>query len=162
MIVFRGTRGSKSIWQIELPGESKYYGPVELLALHYYRYNGFPDGLHCEGALPITLFVTLFWEEIYGAHVSGAFATQYEIAPSDLFTGEFYANRKEKIDIKIQSVESLDREELSLLMENKLKTFRNYQSIMSSSLLEKIEIKVLQQFYTIVHLMYYTTKRSST
>ncbi|KAK9307123.1 hypothetical protein QLX08_002448 [Tetragonisca angustula] len=128
--------GSKSSWCIESNAKSQSYGSVEAVAFYYYQKQGFPNGLHCEGALPNILFCTLFWEELYDMHVPGAFSTPYEEAPNDLFTTEFYENRKERIDMKLQILDNLNSESLSSLMEEKFALLRQYQSIMLSNIIE--------------------------
>ncbi|CAL7933255.1 unnamed protein product [Xylocopa violacea] len=119
--------GNKSVWCIE---NKKV--PVETVALHYYRDQGFPKGLHCEGALPIALFFTLFWEELYDMHIPGAFVTPYSEAPGDLFTEEFYKNRKEKIDLKLTKISTLNSKLLSSWMGRRYHMYSQYQSAMSS------------------------------
>lgn len=140
----RNTAGSKSTWCIKSNTDGQSYGSVEAVAFHYYQKQGFPDGLHLEGALPITLFCTLFWEELYDVHVPGAFSSPYQEAPSDLFTGEFYENRKEKIDKKLQIIGNYNSEFLSSFMQEKFAEFRRYQSIMSSSPIksDSLQLKV--------------------
>ncbi|KAF3426184.1 hypothetical protein E2986_03283 [Frieseomelitta varia] len=128
--------GSKSSWCIESNAKSQSYGSVEAVALYHYQKQGFPNGLHCEGALPNILFYTLFWEELYDMHVPGAFSTPYEEAPNDLFTTEFYKNRKERIDMKLQIFDNLNSESLSSLVEEKFALLRQYQSIMLSNIIE--------------------------
>ncbi|CAD1470795.1 unnamed protein product, partial [Heterotrigona itama] len=140
--------GNKSKWCIESNTESQSYGSVEAVAFYYYQKQGFSDGLHCEGALPNILFCTLFWEELYDKHVPGAFSTPYEEAPNDLFTTEFYTNRKEGIDKKLQFLDNLNSELLSSLMEEKFAVLKQYQSIMLSNI-----IKDDSQLKQIVHCL---------
>ncbi|XP_053998115.1 fanconi-associated nuclease 1-like [Hylaeus anthracinus] len=132
----KSAAGSKSVWCIESNSESQMYGSVEMLASYHYCEQGFSNALHCEGELPILLFVTLFWEELYDIHIPGAFVTPYQHAPDDLFTEHFYENRKEKLDMKLQIINDFDPESLSMYMETRFKTFSQYQSIMNSSLLK--------------------------
>lgn len=130
------TAGNKSTWRIESSDDSQIYGSVECLALYHYCEGEFFHGLHCEGRLPILLFVTLFWEELYDIHIPGAFVTQYQSAPEDLFTEQFYKNRKEKIDMKLQIINHLGSESLSNMMEERFNLYSQYQSIMPSDLLK--------------------------
>ncbi|XP_060828219.1 fanconi-associated nuclease 1-like [Bombus pascuorum] len=145
----RNTAGSKSTWCIKSNTDGQSYGSVEDVALHYYQKQGFPNGLHCEGALPITLFCTLFWDELYDVHVPGAFSSPYQEAPNDLFTGEFYENRKEKIDIKLQFIGNFSSELLSSFMQEKFAEFGRYQSIMSSNPIKSDSLQLKQ----IVHCL---------
>lgn len=145
----RNTAGSKSTWCIKSNSDGQIYGSVEDVALHYYQKQGFPNGLHCEGALPITLFCTLFWHELYDVHVPGAFSSPYQEAPSDLFTGEFYENRKEEIDKKLQFIGNLSSELLSSFVQEKFAGFERYQSIMSSNPIKSDSLQLKQ----IVHCL---------
>ena len=130
------TSGNKSTWRIESSDDSQSYGSVESLALYHYCEGEFFNGLHCEGRLPILLFAALFWEELYDIHIPGAFVTQYQSAPEDLFTEQFYENRKEKIDMKLQIINDLGSESLSNMMEERFKQYSQYRSIMPSDLLK--------------------------
>ncbi|OAD55379.1 Fanconi-associated nuclease 1 [Eufriesea mexicana] len=141
----RNTTRSKSIWCIKNDTEGQSYGSVETVAFNYYCEQGFPNGLHCEGALPNILFCTLFWEELYDIHIPGTFVTSYQEAPSDLFTEQFYENRKEKIDLKLQIASNLNLESLSFLMEEKFIILRQYQSIMISNLQNNLQLKEIVQ-----------------
>lgn len=145
----RNTAGSKSTWCIKSNTDGQSYGSVETVAFHYYQKQGFPNGLHLEGALPITLFCTLFWEELYDVHVPGAFSSPYQEAPSDLFTGEFYENRKDEIDRKLQIIGSYNSEFLSSFMQEKFAEFGRYRSIMSSSPIKSDSLQLKQ----IVHCL---------
>ncbi|XP_043260835.1 fanconi-associated nuclease 1-like [Colletes gigas] len=128
--------GNKSVWCIESNSESQSYGSVEMLASYHYSEQGFPNAVHCEGELPILLFVTLFWEEIYEIDIPGAFVTLYQYAPGDLFTEHFYDNRKEKVNIKFEIIKNFDSETLSSFMKKRFEIYKQYQSIMNSNLLK--------------------------
>ncbi|XP_076183360.1 fanconi-associated nuclease 1 [Ptiloglossa arizonensis] len=132
----KSAAGNKSIWCIESSRESQSYGSVEMLAAYHYCEHGFSNALHCEGELPILLFITLFWEELYDMHIPGAFVTPYQCAPDDLFTEHFYENRREKLDMKLQIINDFDSESLSSLMETRFKTYSQYQSIMNPKLIK--------------------------
>ncbi|XP_076654635.1 fanconi-associated nuclease 1-like isoform X4 [Halictus rubicundus] len=133
-------RGSgKSSWLIENSDEGAGYGSVEMVALyHYVKEQNFSNGLHCEGNLPILLFATLFWEELFEKQIPGAFAAPYETAPADLFTKHFYEHRKKDIDIKLQIIDSFnaDPASFSTWMEARFGTYRQYMSLMPTNLLK--------------------------
>ncbi|KZC05801.1 Fanconi-associated nuclease 1 [Dufourea novaeangliae] len=133
----RTARGSKSVWCVESGTESQSYGSVEAFALYYYTENGFSNGLHCEGNLPILLFSTLFWEELYNEDIPGAFMTPYQDAPFDLYTEHFYENRKDTIDTKLQIISTVDAEYFSCFMEESYKTRSHYRSLMPSNFLKQ-------------------------
>ncbi|KAG7210360.1 hypothetical protein KM043_011895 [Ampulex compressa] len=134
-MVMRGNvAGAKTKCFIDTGTEDQSYGTVEDVALYHYYKNGFPNGIHCEGALPISLFCALFWEEIYDIEVPGAFVTMYQDAPQDLYTESFYENRKEQIDMKLQILHNLDPETLSNMMENRFNIYSSFVSIMQPSI----------------------------
>ncbi|CAK9833657.1 Fanconi-associated nuclease 1 [Anthophora retusa] len=141
MPVFRGAAGYKTTWCIAKNAENISYGSVENVACHYYKQQGYPNGLHCEGALPITLFFTLFWEELYDVHVPGSFVTPYQEAPSDLFTPKFRANRQMEIDRKLGIISRLDSESLATWMEQKFIAIKHYQTPMSGNFQNNLRLK---------------------
>lgn len=125
----QGNAGYKRKWCIDIGAEGGSYGSVETLAMYHYRAKGYPNGLHCEGSLPIALFSVLFWEELYTVSVPGAHLSVYQAAPQDLFTDEFYKNRKELIDMKLESLQNLDIDTLSTMMQETYMKCCNYDSI---------------------------------
>ncbi|XP_012139880.1 fanconi-associated nuclease 1 isoform X2 [Megachile rotundata] len=139
------TKTNKSVWCIESNSNGRSYGSVETVAVYHYYQEGFSNGLHCEGALPIIFFYTLFWEELYDVHIPGAFVTDYQYAPDDLFTGNFYENRKEKIQLKLDIINNLDSMSLSTLMEQKFQICKQFQSIMPTTLLKDNQLKEIVQ-----------------
>ncbi|XP_011701895.1 PREDICTED: fanconi-associated nuclease 1-like [Wasmannia auropunctata] len=118
----------KSIWCIT-NGVDKEYGSVESFALYHYKQDGYIKGVHCEGAFPITLFATLFWNEIYDMNVPGVWVSLYQNAPLDLFSSEFYENRKEQIDMRLQIIRKFDAETLSRLLQREFELHCEYMSI---------------------------------
>jgi Fanconi-associated nuclease 1 len=129
MHFFRNITQGKSSWLISNSMDQKVYGTVENLALHHYKYKGYPKGVHCEGALPVTLFGTLFWDEIYNMDVSGAYVSLYQDAPMDLFSSEFYENRKEKLDTKLQIIRKFDSETMSRHLKHEFDLHCEYRSV---------------------------------
>lgn len=105
------------------------YGSVESLALYYYKCEGYIKGTHCEGAFPITIFAMLFWDEIYNMNIPGAWVSLYQDAPLDLYSSEFYENRKEQIDIKLQIIRKFDSETLSRHLKREFELHSEYKSI---------------------------------
>lgn len=106
-----------------------------MVALNHYRINDvYSDGLHCEGNLPVTMFGALFWEELYEYFVPGTFVSLFQNAPLDLFTADFFKNRKKAIEDKINVMKFLDPETFSEIMADKFAKFIHYNSIMSNAL----------------------------
>lgn len=110
------------------------YGSVESLALYRYKSMGYPKGVHCEGAFPITLFGVLFWNEIYNGDIPGAFVSLYQDAPMDLFGSEFYENRKKQFDTKLQIIRKFDSEVLSKHLKNEFDLHCDIKSICQNNL----------------------------
>lgn len=140
---FRNVIGSKSTWSVS-NGADVTYMTVEQVALKHYRDNGFRGGLHCEGTLPITLFATLFWSEIYDVNVPGAFVSPYQDAPLDLYSSCFFDNRRELIEGKLNMFRALDSVSLSQLIHEDFIKYRHYQSLVHGNLFNNTDdFKVL-------------------
>lgn len=81
------------------------YLSVEQIAItHYTTELSFTDGIHCEGHLLTTLFFILFWDIIYEHHVPNTYISLLQCIPLDLYSGEFYENRSEKINARLQDI----------------------------------------------------------
>lgn len=123
------TSQKKSNWCINNGIDEQVYGSVESFALYYYKCEGYTKGIHCEGAFPITLFATLFWDEIYNMNIPGAWVSLYQDAPLDLCSSKFYENRKEQIDMKLQIIRKFDPETLSKHLKREFELQYEYKSI---------------------------------
>ncbi|XP_039306168.1 fanconi-associated nuclease 1 [Solenopsis invicta] len=130
----RNTSHGKSNWCISSNTDQQMYGSVESLALYYYKGEGYIKGMHCEGAFPITLFATLFWDEIYNMNIPGAWVSLYQYAPLDLYSSEFYENRKEQIDMKLQIIRKFDSETLSRHLKHEFEMHCEYASIIQANI----------------------------
>ena len=138
----------KTTWSVVTSDNEKLYGRVEMVALqHYTKDEIYSEGLHCEGSLPVTLFGVLFWEELYDYFVPGVFISPFQEAPLDLFTADFFNNRKEKIENKIELVRSFDIETFAEWMQDRYSSYIQYNSVMSNSLFkDEYQFKVIQQY----------------
>lgn len=134
--------GRKSTWAMDMGGGDKGYMKVELRAQYYYKNNGYPYGWHCEGSLPVTLFTLLMWDELYSVSVPAAYLSAYQKAPLDLYTSEFYKNRKERIDKRIEEIKAMSADELGNAIERSWEIRQHYESLMPTSL--SIEDKQLK------------------
>lgn len=85
-------------------GTDTYLINVEQIALNHYKRNGFLKGVHCEGALLLTLFSVLFWDIIYDSKVPSAFINEIQYIPLDLYSEDFYSNRKKHIDKRLAEI----------------------------------------------------------
>ncbi|KAL6425458.1 hypothetical protein ACFW04_009559 [Cataglyphis niger] len=126
----------KSTWCISNNIDQQMYGSVESFALYDYKCKGYPKGVHCEGAFPITLFGTLFWDEIYNMNIPGTYVSSYQDAPLDLYSSEFYENRKERIDMKLQIIRKFDPETLSRHVKHEFDLYREYTSLCQGTLFD--------------------------
>jgi hypothetical protein len=71
---------------------------VEDVARSHYLRSGWSAGLHCENALPLTLFGMLFWDALF-TPVPGQLSSPVQDAPVDLWDARgFYARRRVQID----------------------------------------------------------------
>jgi len=62
-------------------------------------------------------------------NIPGAWVSSYQDAPLDLYSSEFYENRKEQIDMKLQIVRKFDSETLSRHMQREFELHCEYKSI---------------------------------
>ncbi|KAI4490905.1 hypothetical protein M0802_010579 [Mischocyttarus mexicanus] len=136
-----GMNKMKSKWCIDNNTDNKLYSSVENVVLNYYYNQGFNGGVHCEGALPVTLFYALFWEEIFNIEVPGTFVSLYQKAPLDLFTKDFYKNRKVAIDMKFNLLRNCDRETFSSLVEQNFILYSRFESMMHVKMFSSNNIK---------------------
>eukprot|EP00111_Clytia_hemisphaerica_P020957 TCONS_00061786-protein len=97
---------------------------VENLVLETYKAKGFV-GLHHEGSTLMTLYVLLFWDIIF-MNVDGVFLSEYQNAPLDMFTDDFYVKRKDDLDERLHFVYTATKQEIA---EKLTKSWNeNYQS----------------------------------
>ncbi|KAJ5077743.1 fanconi-associated nuclease 1 [Anaeramoeba ignava] len=87
---------------------------VEEFALeHYIMEKYYENCVHTETSLWKMLFVVLLWQEIYETQVPDVFQTPYQTYPLDLFTTDFYKNRKTQIDQKLAQISQMNTQELN-------------------------------------------------
>lgn len=111
---------------------------VEAIAQQHYSTKGYIQGIHCEGSFPVLLFSVLFWEELYEEHVPGAFVSLYQNAPADLYTSNFYNNRREAIKRKIEFLKSLPLENFVELLGDSYQKNQHYQSVMPQEVFSSV------------------------
>jgi len=86
---------------------------VEELTLRHYKDNlGFTQGLHCEGSIFSALFLLLFWDVIFMPGIGDVFWNPFQTMPLDLLTSDFYTNRKEEIDERVDWLSRASPEDL--------------------------------------------------
>ena len=106
----------------------------------------FVSGVHDEGSTIKGLFGLIFWDIIYEHPVPDVFRSSYQHVPLDLWSGEFYKNRKERIDMRLETLCKWDMKYVQdyvekIFQENEGKEsvvnwqrFRNLQQIVVSEL----------------------------
>lgn len=67
-------------------------------------------------------------------NIPGAWVSLYQDAPLDLYTSEFYENRKEQIDTKLQIVRKFDSETLSKHLKREYELHCEYKSIFEAQI----------------------------
>ncbi|XP_063985984.1 fanconi-associated nuclease 1-like [Diachasmimorpha longicaudata] len=145
MKVEREGMWGKSLWLLRMEDEETGYGSVEDVALNHYADIGYPKGIHCEGALPVTLFACLFWKEIYELPVPGAFVSPFQNAPLDLFGSNFYENRREHLEKKFAELEAL--KDFECVWVNMVENYRDFMAL--ESIIREVVADV-QLFYEII------------
>jgi Fanconi-associated nuclease 1 len=106
------TANSKKIWLGNDNGESVLCG-VEDVTLNYYINNfNFKEGFHCEGAIVSTLFAIFCWDLIF-CDVDNVFYNKYQYCPLDIYSKEFYTNRKDRFGDHFNQLRELSEGRLS-------------------------------------------------
>lgn len=84
---------------------ARHFLTVENIALsHYLKNGGFTNGIHCEGTLFVAIFFILFWDVIYNVNVPQTFINEIQSVPLDLFSSDFYENRKNHVEKRLQEI----------------------------------------------------------
>ena len=105
-----GVPGAKTVFY---SAANNICGSVEEFAVEHFRSaSDMPEGLHAEGAVFNTLCAVLFWEVFYDVVVPDAFRNPFQKRPLDHHTDDFYANRSEAIDARLEQIEGADDAEL--------------------------------------------------
>ena len=68
-----------------------------------HKMKSFRSGLHDEGGA-IWMFFTLLFYDIVFARVYDSFHWRQQTQPLDMFSLEFYANRKKDIDVRLREI----------------------------------------------------------
>ncbi|PVU89062.1 hypothetical protein BB561_005572 [Smittium simulii] len=98
-VLKKKTVNSRLLW-VGLDGECC---SVEQVALYYYTETRGMVAVHSESSILTSIFAFLFWDIIFYP-IDGAFDTEYQNKPLDMYTECFYINRKELIDQRIQEI----------------------------------------------------------
>ncbi|XP_033109432.1 fanconi-associated nuclease 1-like isoform X2 [Anneissia japonica] len=95
---------------------------VEQVALAHYRECGYNEGIHAEGSSMCTLIFILFWDIVFTEGVPDVFRNQFQAAPLDLRTLDFYLNRQELIEARLEQIKQTDSETLGNMLQDKWDT----------------------------------------
>lgn len=88
---------------------------VEELVMEHYKNNGYPEGLHAEGSIMSNLLGLFFWDILF-MDVPDVFHSAYQTHPLDLYSTQFYSNRKSAIDSQLEKIKQATEEELHAMM----------------------------------------------
>lgn len=73
-------------------------------------------GLHAEGSIMSNLFSLFFWDILF-MDVPDVFHSAYQTHPLDLYSTQFYSNRKSAIDSQLEKIKQATEEVWSLIDE---------------------------------------------
>ena len=90
---------------------------VEDYALDYYYKKEKLEGVHGENSIIPALFNLFLWEEIFNDNVKMVFQSKYQAFPLDFFEKDFYFNRKEIIDKKLEIIKNYKKDDLIKLID---------------------------------------------
>jgi Fanconi-associated nuclease 1 len=87
--------------------------------------------MHDEGSAIRSLFGLLFWDVIYEHPVPDVFRSSYQQEPLDLRSGEFYRNRKEGIDKRLENLCGWDMKYVQYHVEKIFKENEGKESVVN-------------------------------
>lgn len=73
-------------------------------------------GLHAEGSIMSNLFGLFFWDILF-MDVPDVFHSAYQTHPLDLYSTQFYSNRKSAINSQLEKIKQATEEVCSLIDE---------------------------------------------
>ena len=85
---------------------------VEKFALRYYAKNENLKGVIGENYIIPAIYVLLFWDEIFNDDIPQVFQSKYQSCPLDFFEKDFYLNRKNILDKKLDIINQYTKEDL--------------------------------------------------
>ncbi|XP_046860764.1 fanconi-associated nuclease 1-like isoform X2 [Xenia sp. Carnegie-2017] len=105
VVTISGVRlSTEPIFIVKDEKDEKSFCSVEQLAIIHYREQGYNEGIHGEGMTFNLLFTLIMWDVIFCDTVPDVFRNPYQSAPLDIYSGNFYANRKAMIDARVQEI----------------------------------------------------------
>ncbi|XP_077988442.1 fanconi-associated nuclease 1-like [Glandiceps talaboti] len=101
---------------------------VEEYVLHYYKQNhGYNEGLHGEGSTFTTLIGLLAWDIVFAADIPDVFRYSFQSAPLDMRTDDFYDNRKDIIERRLDLIMKSNVDDLHTMVEETWNTHEGKQ-----------------------------------
>ena len=85
---------------------------VEEFALNYYLKEENLKGVHGENLVIPALYTLLLWEEIFDDNIPLVFQSKYQAFPLDFYEKDFYINRKNIIDTKLEKIKNYKKEQI--------------------------------------------------
>ena len=85
---------------------------VEEFALNYYLKEEGLKGVHGENLVIPALYTLLLWEEIFDDKTPLVFQSKYQAFPLDFYEKDFYINRKNIIDTKLEKIKNYKKEQI--------------------------------------------------
>ena len=85
---------------------------VEEFALNYYLKEENLKGIHGENLVIPALYALLLWEEIFDDKTPLVFQSKYQAFPLDFYEKDFYINRKDIINAKLNKIQNYKKEQL--------------------------------------------------
>lgn len=86
--------------------------------------------MHCENAFGKSLFGLLFWEIIFASEVPYVWQTPYQAVPLDFGTKDFYLQRQELIDDRINQLSSLKSDQLESEINSRYEQHKNKHNVL--------------------------------
>ena len=84
---------------------------VEEFALNYYLKEENLKGVHGENLVIPALYTLLLWEEIFDDKTPLVFQSKFQAFPLDFYEKDFYLNRKEIVDSKLEKIKNYKKEQ---------------------------------------------------
>jgi len=110
------------------------------------NYLCFVSGVHDEGSTVKSLFGLIFWDIIYEHPVPDVFRSPYQRVPLDLWSGEFYRNRKERIDKRLETLSQWDMKYVQDYVEKIFQENKDKESVVSWQTFQNLEQIVVSEW----------------
>ncbi|XP_070542863.1 fanconi-associated nuclease 1-like [Ptychodera flava] len=103
---------------------------VEEFVLNYYKENGYNEGIHGEGSTFTTLIGLLVWDILFADNIPDVFRYPFQTGPLDFRGDDFYVNRRDKIEARLDLIEKSSEESLHGMVDETWNTHEGEQCCM--------------------------------